>query len=135
MCMLKLALLFLSLFVGHVLGQGAYRGHDHSIAVRRLGPEGLSRGYNVLPVSLPLPAYPVEMLRAAISGDATLKFLVHEDGAVSEVVVISASQVEFSGPTKEAISRWKFRVHTERGESAPRKVWMRCQVIFKFEED
>ena len=131
-----------SLFVAFAVGfcsavsafsQGAYKGSDHTISARlRISPSDDGRAD---PIALPLPAYPQKMLGAGIGGEATVKFLVREDGTVSDVSIIASTQSEFGDPTREAAAHWRFTPPKHRRTQAPVKLWMTCRVIFKFDEE
>ena len=102
---------------------------DHHISVKiRHEKDSPGRAYAVY---MPLPAYPSEMLRVRIDGQAELTFLVTQDGSVTDIKVASATQREFSDPAKEAISRWRFRLK----EDLPAPAKMRCWIIFKMEDE
>jgi TonB family protein len=128
------ALIGLTTTVRNSVAQGYTPTYDHSIAVLELAPEERGKG-RALPISLPLPPYPAEMLRAHIRGEATIRFLIQEDGTVTDVSVVSTTQREFGDPVKESATRWRFRPLDQRGVPVAVRVWMKCRVVFKIEED
>src|SRR5205814_1870496 len=61
------------------------------------------------PKSWPLPAYPIDVLRAGIGeGFVVLRFSVKEDCSIADIEIVRSSISDFGSAAKEAISRWKF---------------------------
>lgn len=114
--------------------QGYLPSFDHSVAVLDLASAEKEKR-RAVPKSLPLPAYPFELMRANLRGEVKIRFLVLEDGSVGEVSVVSASIEEFGPPTKEAAASWKFIPVDRNGAPATVNVWMTCRVLFRMEED
>lgn len=114
-------------------GQGAWRTYDHTISVK---PRNVSGEMGIaVPLSVPLPAYPTQMMSAGIGGEATLSFVVREDGSVADVAVVNASQQEFADPAKEAVAHWKFYPPKHRHTQAPTKVKMTVRIEFKMDDE
>lgn len=109
----------------------AASGQEQSILVRNLDHEAGQPAAVVQIDSAPLPVYPGELLRANITGDVEVRFLVREDGSVSDVSIVSQSQREFGDPTKEAVTKWKFLPTRDRKTGKPVPIWMRCSLVFK----
>lgn len=126
---ISIYLLFLATALG-AFGQGAWPTYDHSlkIDIRR---EGASQILPI-PVSVPTPAYPSELVRAGISGEATVRFFVSADGSTQDLSTVSATQDEFASAVKTAVAQWKFK---SDGPKRPLEVWLRCRVIFRKEEE
>jgi TonB family protein len=120
--------------VRDIVAQGFSPSFDHSVAIRDLASDEKEKR-RAVPISLPLPAYPFEMMRANLSGEVAIKFLVREDGTAGEAHVISTSFPEFAEPVKEVVPRWKFQPVNSAGAPTVSKVWMTCRVIFKMEDE
>jgi protein TonB len=72
--------------------------------------------------------HPFELLRARISGAATVKFIVDASGNVRDAEVISATHREFGPEAVKAIMKWKFRPGKKSGSA----VSTRMEVTYKF---
>jgi len=56
----------------------------------------------------PRPAYPIDMLAAAKSGEVVVEFLVGEDGVPYNLKVTESTFVEFARAAEGAIALWRF---------------------------
>jgi TonB family protein len=126
-----LALILFALVPNTGRGQGVALLADHSVAVKDLAE--VSGEHSTLPDPrfIPLPAYPPELLRAWVSGDAVIRFHVNEDGIVSEVTVVSASVDLFGKASITAVSQWKFGHPKNRGTGKPSGLWASCHLVFQ----
>jgi TonB family protein len=127
--MRSLLLTFVLCFGSILYADDLSRPEDHRISVKiRHEKDSPGRAYAI---TMPLPAYPSELLRVGIHGSAELTFSVGRDGAVTDVKVVSATQREFGDPAKEAVARWRFRLNPDR--PLPAKV--RCWIVFAMEPE
>jgi TonB family protein len=127
----------IALLATSVWSQGISHSDDFAVAVRKLAPEVRIKE-SIVPVSLPLPEYPTEFIRAGISGEVSIRFFVGEDGNVSEIAFLKVSQREFVAPVREAVARWKFQAYTSTPDGVKttrRSVWMACLIQFRHEEE
>jgi TonB family protein len=106
---------------------------DHSISVLELASEEAGKP-RATPHTLPLPAYPFEMMRVGLSGEASLKFLVHKDGSVSKVTIASSRVKEFGHSAKAAVDCWKFLPSNESSSSGASDCWMKCRIVFEIKD-
>lgn len=54
------------------------------------------------------PAYPLEMARNNIPGEAVVEFVIGPDGTVTDARIVRSSHKEFEAPALEAIKKWEF---------------------------
>lgn len=54
------------------------------------------------------PAYPTELMRQNVSGNVTLAAVIHSDGSVDGVRVISSADDRLNEYARSALSRWRF---------------------------
>jgi TonB family protein len=84
----------------------------HSVTLKYVseGAKGQLTWLSTLyPASWPLPAYPIEVLRAGIrEGSAILRFTVKEDCSIADIEVVRSPIPELGASSKEAVARWKF---------------------------
>jgi TonB family protein len=88
-----------------------------------------------LPKSVQMPDYPIEAMKAGVSGDASILFLVGADGAVRDVVVEKASIVGFGVAAQAAVAKWTFFPSVllkDRKKIVPAHI--RCRFEFKASE-
>jgi TonB family protein len=117
-------------------GQGITHTDDFLVSVRGLAPEARLKDAFIVPVSLPLPEYPAELIRAGIAGEASIRFHVTDVGAVGEIEVLKVSQREFAEAIKEAIARWRFQAYAVDGiTKIKRSAWFACRIQFRREEE
>jgi TonB family protein len=116
-------------------GQGVTFRANHSVAVVDLAEEGGQGATLPSPEFIPLPAFPPELLRAWVGGDAIVRFHVNEKGLVSEVTVISASAELFGHAALEAVPRWRFGHPALRKTGGPTQLWAKCHFVFKVIDD
>jgi RNA polymerase sigma factor (sigma-70 family) len=74
------------------------------------------------------PVYPMEMLRAGITGEAVVDFIVDANGNVANASVVKSTHRELEAPALEAIKQWKFDPGAKNG----RPVHTRQQVPIVF---
>lgn len=70
-------------------------------------------------VNKTIPAYPVELSKAAITGSVRVGFLVHANGTVSDVNVIHNSDPAFANVALEAVRQWRFKPWAVSAENPP----------------
>lgn len=134
--MTKLGVLTFIAFLtaAHVgFAQGYAPSHNHSVAVQFRTEPG-QRG-DTAPKACPLPAFPHELLIARVNGEATVSFLVREDGSVADVSIVAASQREFAEPTKAIVARWQFFPVKDRSSGKSTTLRMTSRIVFKIEEE
>lgn len=74
------------------------------------------------------PRYPHELQRTAISGSATIEFVVGTDGQVISAEAVHWTHREFASAAVDAVLRWKFEPGTING----RKVRFRMAIPIQF---
>lgn len=77
--------------------------------------------------------YPREMVRAGLTGVATVRILIEKDGSVSDVWPVSASQREFSDAVVARILKYTFQPAQRGGK--PVSSFTLCKVTFSFRGD
>ena len=85
-----------------------------------------------LPIQVAL-VYPRELLRAGITGDATVLLSVEKDGTVSGVWPMHASQQEFADAVEPRIRKYVFVPATHGGSRI--RCSAVCKVTFSIHED
>lgn len=73
------------------------------------------------------------MMKAALSGDVILTFIIDEDGTVQSAVVDNAKPKEFGASAKATVERWEFRPGYLKGMTV--KTRMRCLVEYRAIEE
>jgi TonB family protein len=86
------------------------------------------------PKSVQMPDYPVECMRANVSGQALIEFSVSPAGAVRDVKVVRAEIPEFGETAKAAVKKWSFFPAMERKSGIATSVTMQCRFDFRVEE-
>lgn len=61
------------------------------------------------------PAYPTELMRQNVAGRVTLKAVIHSDGSVDTVQVLSSADDRLNPYARAALTRWQFRPATRNG--------------------
>jgi len=61
-----------------------------------------------LPTLTSDPAYPLEFIRANVHGTVTLYAIIHSDGRVGEIRVLSSADERLDSYATTALARWKF---------------------------
>lgn len=130
-----LACLVLAFAGSRGFAQGVTFRYDHTVAVKDLAEEKEEKASLSNPVVMQLPAFPPEMLHAWVSGEASIRFQVHEDGSVSDATVTSATHAEFGEAARIAAGRWKFSPSVHRVTRKVAKIWARCRIIFKVDSE
>jgi len=71
---------------------------------------GLKKGYLVAPLATEQsdPGYPLELMRANVHGMVTLYAVIHADGRVSDIRVLSSPDERLDPYAVKALARWKF---------------------------
>jgi len=78
------------------------------------GPQGdLSAPVAVRKVD---PAYPTELMRQNVSGTVTLSAVIHSDGSVDAVRVLSSGDDRLNEYARSALVRWHFQPATKNGK-------------------
>jgi protein TonB len=54
------------------------------------------------------PGYPSELRKANVQGTVTLYAVIHSDGTVRDIRVISSPDERLDGFARDALGRWKF---------------------------
>jgi TonB family protein len=62
------------------------------------------------------PGYPIELMRANVQGTVTLYAVIHSDGTVGEIRVLTSPDDRLDALAKAALARWKFRPATKDGQ-------------------
>ncbi|MBI3478060.1 MAG: TonB family protein [Acidobacteria bacterium] len=62
------------------------------------------------------PGYPIELMRANVQGTVTLYAIIHSDGTVGEIRVLTSPDDRLDALAKSALARWKFRPATKDGQ-------------------
>jgi len=62
------------------------------------------------------PGYPIELMRANVQGVVTLYAVIHSDGTVGEIRVLTSPDDRLDALAKSALARWKFRPATKDGQ-------------------
>ena len=61
-----------------------------------------------VPISQPLPEFPVELREAKVEGEVVVSFTVQPDGKLAGVRIVKQSQSEFRETVLEVVRRWRF---------------------------
>ena len=71
---------------------------------------GPKKGYLVAPLATEQsdPGYPLELMRANVHGMVTLYAVIHADGRVSDIRVLSSPDERLDPYATKALARWKF---------------------------
>lgn len=131
--MALLAVLF-SATIARAINDALWEGFVYSVAVKYLDivEQNVDTPH---PKSMQMPDFPMEAMEAKISGDASVSFLVTEDGSVRDVVVEKALIPEFGESAKAAVLKWKFRPGTLLEDSKKiARAHMRCRFEFRVSE-
>jgi TonB family protein len=70
----------------------------------------------------PPPAFPPQLLRQGVEGNALIEFLLDEDGRVRLPRIVSASDPSFGYAAAHAVAQWRFEPPTARGEPTVMRV-------------
>lgn len=62
------------------------------------------------------PVYPPELISSGITGNATVVFVIGENGSVTDAYVESATHPEFADSSLAAVKTWKFRPASLKGK-------------------
>ena len=62
------------------------------------------------------PGYPIELMRANVQGTVTLYAIIHSDGTVGEIRVLTSPDDRLDALAKTALAHWKFRPATKDGQ-------------------
>lgn len=62
------------------------------------------------------PAYPTELMRQNVSGTVTLSAIIHSDGSVDGVRVLSSGDDRLNEYARSALARWRFQPATRNGK-------------------
>lgn len=76
------------------------------------------------------PVYPMRAQRRGIEGWVKVRFLVDEEGQVSQIEVLESSPSDiFNRSVRQCVSRWRFKPGTIEGVTV--KTWMQSTVRFE----
>lgn len=84
-----------------------------------------------VPLSRPLPQYPLELRKANITGQVIVEFVVTTKGTVENAFAVRSTHREFEPAAIAAVSRWKFKPGSHQG----RAVNARMQIPIMFNLD
>lgn len=62
------------------------------------------------------PGYPIELMRANVQGTVTLYAVIHTDGTVGEIRVLTSPDDRLDALARTALARWRFRPATKDGQ-------------------
>src|SRR5262249_43046575 len=62
------------------------------------------------------PGYPIELMRANVQGTVTLYAVIHSDGTVGDIKVLSSPDERLEPFAKTALARWRFHPATKDGK-------------------
>jgi TonB family protein len=62
------------------------------------------------------PGYPMELMRANVQGTVTLYAVIHSDGTVGDIRVLSSPDERLEPFATSALARWKFHPATKDGK-------------------
>ncbi len=113
--------------------EALWMGFKYSVSVRFLAVRDAGASTLPFPKTLEMPAYPIAMMTAALSGDVILSLMIDEDGTVQSAVVDNAKPEEFGASAKFTVQRWKFRPGYLQGIAV--KARMRCLVEYRAIEE
>jgi TonB family protein len=99
--------------------------------------EPVSRVYAAVPVGgtqpeeleRVIPRYPTEARRAGVAGAVVIRGIVRRDGTIDNVEILKDLPYGLGEAAREAVSRWRFRPATYRGE--PIDVYYTVTVNFR----
>jgi TonB family protein len=72
-----------------------------------------------LPTLTSDPGYPLELIRANVHGTVTLYAVIHSDGRVGEIRVLSTADERLDSYAASALARWKFLPALKAGKAIP----------------
>jgi len=72
-----------------------------------------------LPTLTSDPGYPLELIRANVHGTVTLYAVIHSDGRVGEIRVLSSADERLDSFAESALARWKFLPALKSGKPIP----------------
>ena len=76
-----------------------------------------------------VPRYPPMARRAGVQGAVVVRGVVRKDGAIDDVEIIKDLPYGLGDAAREAVSRWRFRAATYKGE--PIDVYYTVTVNFR----
>lgn len=74
------------------------------------------------------PTYPVALMKLAPTGEATIDFVVDDEGIPQAIHIVSAAKIEFGYAAAQAVSQWRFNAGQKGGVAVP----VRMEVSFDF---
>jgi TonB family protein len=63
------------------------------------------------------PAYPLELMKSQVEGTVALYAVIHSDGRVGDVRVLSSPDERLDGYARSALESWRFRPATKNGSA------------------
>jgi TonB family protein len=79
------------------------------------------------------PKYPFALRRSNVSGEATIDFIVDDNGNVLNVRAIKFTHQEFAAAAVEAVAKWKFRAGRKNGANVYTR--MQVPIVFSLNEN
>jgi periplasmic protein TonB len=63
------------------------------------------------------PAYPAELIRDKVEGTVILYAIIHSDGSIGEIKVLSSLEEKLDESAAKALARWKFAPGMKNGQA------------------
>jgi hypothetical protein len=81
------------------------------------------------------PVYPVEMRRAGVTAEVSLRFTVRADGSTGSIKAdpLGHTPVEFTKSIEEAVSRWTFVPLSGNRNRPDSPEFVKCQGLVRFD--
>ena len=87
----------------------------------------------ITPIAKIPPMYPLRAKRLGIEGAVTVRFIVNEEGLISNITIIKAEPSDmFENSVNSCVSRWRFKPGTIEG--VPVKTIVETTIRFELEE-
>jgi TonB family C-terminal domain len=88
----------------------------------------------LIPENNPKPIYPQALLRAGITGDVRVGFVVNADGSVSKVSILQSEHPDLAEAVRVAIKQWRFKPWTVDGDK-PAEQEVTAPMVFRLDLD
>ncbi|HND60244.1 MAG TPA: TonB family protein [Opitutaceae bacterium] len=128
-----LSVIAIASLVADARGTGFWLGYRYSVSVAFYPIDSRAAGY-LEPLSMPLPIYPPELMRAGVSGASSIRFSVSREGRVEQVEVTGATLPAFADAAKLAVKQWAFSLAPAAKNSTFPTV-VECRFRFGLSED
>ena len=73
------------------------------------------------------PAYPKELKKAAVSGEATVAFIVSTEGVPGQIQIIKATHRGFGDAVAKCVTKWRFKPAIKDGKP------VNCLLVYPIE--